>query len=293
MNQKSEIMKSLLLEYLPCDQHKDTDIEGLALVRRDTSFEARPAVYKPEIIFVAQGQKHVSLGDKVYTYDPENYFVLTVPIPVICEAVIEEGKPLLGMVLRIDPQVIGEILFEMETPPPPKNQVNNSIYQAQMSDSLLDSLIRLLETLRSKNETKILGPIYVKEILFKVLTGEYGEILRDLAYNNRNLYQISRVISRIHEEYSRPIEIQTLAQEAGMSTSSFHTNFRAITSSSPLQYIKNIRLHKAKELIQQEGEKAYAAAMRVGYESSSQFNREYKRLFGVTPAKDTVEIRAV
>lgn len=113
-----------------------------------------------------------------------------------------------------------------------------------------------------------------------------GEILKELAINNRGFYQISRVINRIHENYSQPFEVQALAREASMSSTAFYTIFKAVTNTSPLQYIKNIRLHKAKELIQQEGEKANTAAARVGYESTSQFSREYKRSFGITPAKD-------
>ena len=124
---------------------------------------------------------------------------------------------MLGMILEIDPQIIGEILYEMDSAPAEKKQMNTSIYQAEISEVIVDAAVRLLEALKSKNELRILGPLYLKEILFKILTGEHGEILRNLTYNNRSLYQISRVITRIHEEYSNPIEIQSLAKEAGMS----------------------------------------------------------------------------
>ena len=283
-------MKNLLMEQLPSERILETGIEGVNLFRRDTPYEPKPLVYKPEIIILAQGKKNLYVGNETYTYDASHYFALTVPLPVICEAVIEEGKPMLGLVIKIDPQIIGEILFEMDSVPHKKNQPVSSMFQAELSEEIVDAAIRLLESLKSKNETRVLGPIYMKEILFKILNGENGEILKELAYNNRNLYQIARVINKIHEDYSNPIDVQTLAKEAGMSTSAFHTNFKDVTSTSPLQYIKNIRLHKAKELIQQNREKVYTAAMHVGYESSSQFNREYKRFFGVTPAKDRMEI---
>ena len=289
MVKKIEMMREMLLAKLPVEQYLETEIEGVALFRRDTPYDPKPLIYKPQIIILAQGQKHVHLGDEVYTYDAEHYFVLTVPLPVICEAVIEKGRPMLGLALQIDPQLIGEILNEMDSAPPKKAQSCSSIYQTKISEDISDAVLRLLRAFDSKNEMNILGPLYRKEILFKILNGEHGEVLKDLAYNNRNLYQISRVINRIHENYAAPIEVQTLAEAAGMSASAFHMNFRSVTSTSPLQYIKNIRLHKAKELIQQEGERAYAAAIRVGYESSSQFSREYKRLFGVTPAKDRGE----
>ena len=271
---------------------KQTSVNGVNLVRREISYETKPLLYKPEIILMAQGQKNVYLGDKVYTYDAKNYFVLTVPLPVMCEAIIEPGKPLLGIVIEIDPRIIGEILSDMNTTPPRREQIHNSLYQADMSDEIIDAAVRLLKSLKSKHEADILGPLFVKEIIFKILNGEHGEILKELAYNNRNLYQISRVINIINENFADPLEMQTLAKEAGMSVSAFNNNFRAMTSTSPLQYIKNIRLHKAKDLIQLKGEKAYSAASLVGYESSSQFNREYKRLFGITPARDRLDVTA-
>ena len=286
MDQKIDEMKSLIRGRLPSEGVIPAGIGDVSLFRIEESYKKKPQLYGPQIILLAQGEKKVFLGGKTYTYDPRHYFVQTVPLPVECEAVIEDGKPMLGLVLKIDPQIIGEILYEMETEPPAAGRIRDSLYDASVSEEILDASVRFLKSLRSKNEARVLGPIYLKEILFQVLNGENGEILRELAVNNRGFYQISRVISRIHEHYSEPIEVQELAREAGMSSTSFHTSFKAMTSTSPLQYIKNVRLHKAKELIQSEGERANAAAVRVGYESASQFSREYKRCFGVTPARD-------
>ncbi len=280
------------MELLPSDMKMQTSVNGVNLIRRETPYEAVPLVYKPEIILMAQGTKNVYLGDKIYTYDKNNYFVVTVPLPVICEAIIKPGEPLLGIVIEIDPKIIGEIITDMNTAPLNRDQISNSLFRAEMSEEIIDAAVRLLKAIKTKDDTEILGPLYVKEIIFKVLRGEHGEFLKELAYNNRNLYQISRVINIINENFSDPLEMQTLAKEAGMSVSAFNNNFRAVTSTSPLQYIKNIRLHRAKELIQIEGEKAYSAASRVGYESSSQFSREYKRLFGITPARDKLDVTA-
>lgn len=289
MEQLLNKMKSLLLEYLPKDMALDSDIKGVKLVRRDKEYSSKPQIYNPEIIILAQGEKHVYVGNNKYDYDKNNYFVITVPLPVVCEAVIKPGEPMLGIVIEIDPQVIGEILYEMDVEAPKKTNMKDSLYKAKITEEMLEISIKLLKALKSKNDSKILGPIYLKELIYKILVGEHSDILKELAYNNRVLYQISRAINRIHEDYSQPIEIQSLADEAGMSISMFHKNFKMITKTSPLQYIKNIRLHKAKELIQERGEKVYEAAIQVGYESSSQFNREYRRLFGITPAKDTIE----
>lgn len=286
------LMKSLLMELLPSDMNFETSIKGVNLVRREGAYEPRPLMYKPEIILLAQGRKNVYLGGRRYSYDPNNYFVLTIPLPVMCEAIIEPGEPLLGIVIKLDPQVIGEILSEMNCAPPMGAQERTSLYQAPLTPDLTDAAVRLLRALKSKDDSKVLGPMCVREIIFKILTGEHGDILKELAFGNRNLFQISRVINMINENYSEPMEMQALAREAGMSISAFHSNFRAATSSSPLQYIKNIRLHKAKELMQRYGEKAYEAAQHVGYESVSQFSREYKRCFGVPPAKDRQTVAA-
>lgn len=286
MNSGIETMKDLLMELLPGDMNLETKINGVNLVRRENAYQPKPLLYKPEIIILAQGRKNVYLGERRYTYDANNYLVLTVPLPVMCEAIIEPGEPLLGIVIKLDPRVIGEILADMGSAPPMGQQASRGLYQASMSTDLVDASIRLLRALKSEKESRILGPMCVKEIIFKIITGEHGDVLKELASSNRNLFQISRVVSIIHEKYSQPLDMQTLAKEAGMSISAFHSNFREVTSSSPLQYLKTTRLHRAKELIQQHGEKAYQAANKVGYESVSQFSREYKRCFGVSPAKD-------
>ncbi|MGH0053622.1 MAG: AraC family transcriptional regulator [Sphaerochaetaceae bacterium] len=291
METNIDTMRRLLLAYLPSARGgMETGVDGVSLFRVDASFKKRPQLYQPQIILLAQGKKRIYLGDNQFEYDSCHYYVQAVPLPVECEAVIEEGKPMLGMVLKIDPQMIGEILYEMNPELPVTGKVSNSLYDAVLSDEIVDAAVRLLKTLHSQNEKRVLGPLYLKELIFKVLCGEKGEILRELAINNRGFYQISRIINKIHENYSDPFDVQMLAREAGMSSTAFHSTFRAMTSTSPLQYIKNVRLHKAKELIQQGGEKASAAALLVGYESSSQFSREYKRCFGVTPGADRLVV---
>ena len=286
MHQKIAVMKNLLEKKFFSEGVQLTGVKDMALFRTDKPYKKKPELYQPHIMFLAQGKKKIYLGDRTYIFDPYNYFVQTVPLAVDCEAVIEKNNPILGIVLRINPSVVGEILFESQEASPPEKQIFNSLYNASVTDTILDAVIRLLETLDSEGETKVLGPIFYKEILFRILKGENGGILSELAVNNRGFYHISRVINKLHENYSQPVEIQSLAKEAGMSINSFHSNFKAMTNTSPLQYVKNIRLHKAKEMIQQEGEMANIAARKVGYESSSQFSREYKRCFGNPPSKD-------
>ena len=199
MENRINIMKTLLLKKLPVQSVLDTGIDGVEIFRIDESFKKKPELYLPQIILLAQGKKKIYLGEKSYEYDSGHYYVQAVPLPVECEAVVENGKPMLGMVLKINPQMIGEILYEMETELPVTDKVCNSLYDASLSDEIIDAAIRFLQSLDSKNDTNVLGPIFMKEILYKVLNGENGEILRELAINNRGFFQISRVINKIHE----------------------------------------------------------------------------------------------
>ena len=218
---KIESMKKILLEQLLSESVRESRVEGVGLFRIDKSFKKRPQLYAPQIILLAQGKKRIFLGEKSYTYDPCLYYVQAVPLPVECEAIIEEEKNMLGMVLKIDPQMIGEILYEMESDLPVTGRVCNSLYDAVLSDDIIDATIRLLKTLESKNDRRILGLLYLKELLYKVLNGENGEILRELAINNRGFFQISRIINKIHDNYSLTFEILDLAREAGMSSTAF------------------------------------------------------------------------
>ncbi len=279
-------MKSLLYDLLPREEIRMTGIENLVIFRRDTPYMQRPQLYRPQIIILAQGRKNIYLGEEIYTYNPSRYFVQTVPLPVICEAVIEQNEPMLGLVISIDPKVIGEILYEMAPRTPVPHKVSRGVYDAPVTDVIKDSTVRLLGTLGNEDDMNILGPMYLKELLYHIIKSDKGEILKALVQNSRGTSQIAHALKEIHDHYTEPLEIPRLAQDAGMSSSAFHSTFKAMTCTSPLQYIKHIRLHKAREIIQAEGEKANTAAARVGYESVSQFSREYKRTFGVSPSQD-------
>jgi AraC-like DNA-binding protein len=166
-----------------------------------------------------------------------------------------------------------------------------AIDAAKLDDALRDAAVRLLECLRSADDARILGPQIVREIVYRVMLGPLGANLRGLAAPHTHFGQISRVLNRIHAEYARTFDVETLAREAGMSVSTFHAHFKAVTTSSPLQYLKSIRLHKARMLMVHDGTSAANAANQVGYESASQFSREFKRLFGDAPAAVAAQLR--
>lgn len=263
-------------------------VEKVDLFRITGSTPRSPQNYGSSIIILAQGRKRVFVGDEVFMYDPLNYLVLSVPLPLECETTAVSGKPLLGVAIRVDAAMVGEILLSMDGGAYIPKSVPKGIYSAPLDNKLTDATIRLLEALSSPEDKRFLAPMIVREIIYRVMSGEKGDALRALAFQNQRFFQIARVLDTIHASYGTKLDLNALANEAGMSISSFHSTFKSVTNSSPLQYIKEVKLHKARMLMIEEGINANIAAYKVGYESPSQFNREYKRLFGLTPAKDAI-----
>lgn len=291
MQEKQKKIIELFTGIMPNEISLPPSIKGLCLFRIENSFSRTPFVYNSEIIILGQGEKRVYLGNDIYTYDFSHYLVLPVPLPSDCEGRTEPGKPILGLSITIDPIEVGEILLDLEDEQKEIQTLPKGIYSAPMSEAMYDATIRLLQAIADPRDQKALAPMIKREIIYRVLQGEKGEILQALAHHNRRFFQIAKVLRKIHESYSNDFDIEKLAKESDMSSSTFHSSFKTVTDTTPLQYIKNIRLHKARSLMIQDGLNANIAAIQVGYESPSQFNREYKRLFGVTPAKDATFLR--
>jgi AraC-like DNA-binding protein len=270
-----------------------SNLAGVQFVRSNKPFPRMPVVYEPSIVIVAQGKKIGYLGDQVYTYDPCNYLVLSVPLPFECETLATQEEPYLAVSVRVDPVMVGELLIEMDDDVPDKGTAELGIISTPMTDEMISATVRLLECLQSPLDSRILGPHNVREIIYRALYGEQGGALRALAVRHSRFSQIARVLRRIHTEYDKELDMEFLAGEANMSVSTFHHNFKAVTSSSPLQYLKSIRLHKALMLMIQDGLNANTAAGKVGYESASQFSREFKRYFGNTPADEAAKLRGM
>jgi AraC-like DNA-binding protein len=242
-------------------------------------------------VIIGQGRKIGYLGAKRFVYDANHYLVLSVPLPFECETEGTRNAPLLGVSIGVAPAVISELLMQIEQTTPSNGSPPQAVQVGTLDDWLKDSAARLLEALCSPNDTRVLGPQIVREITYRVLLGPLGHNLRSLAAPDSHFGQISRVLNRIHSAPARPYDLGELARQAGMSISTFHAHFKAVTSSSPLQYLKNIRLHKARMLMVHDGVNAGTAASRVGYESQSQFSREFKRLFGNSPATEASLLR--
>jgi len=281
----------MLSELVTKEGYNPSALDAVRLMRAASCCSRAPVVYDPSIVIIAQGRKTAFLGGKTYAYDAHNYLVLPVPMPFECTTEATPGKPLLGVSIDVDPVTVGELLLEMDDHTS-VNGVVPGIYSSAMTSDLTHATIRLLECLQSPAETRILGRQIVREIIYRVLCGDQSAALRAVAIRHSHFAQISRVLRRIHAEYAHTLDVETLAREAGMSVSTFHANFKAVTSNSPLQYVKNIRLHKARVLMVQEGLTASTAAGQVGYESASQFSREFKRFFGSSPAEEAAKMRA-
>ena len=244
-------------------------------------------LYNQGIIFVLQGEKKIYADNLVLTYDPEKYLVLTVPLPLECEAFIDIGKPLLALVLDIDIPTLNSIVHLMGNSVDfdkfKANEKDCGLYIAEFVPELKDIIFRLVKLLQNPVETNILGEGIVRELIFQILKGEKSAPLYALAMRNTNLSNIETALKEIHGKYDQSLDIDMLAKMVNMSVSSFHHTFKEVTASSPIQYLKKIRLVKARAYIAENGLRVNEAARKVGYESVSQFSREFKRYHGASP----------
>lgn len=268
-------------------------LESVRFLRATRAVPRAPVVYDPSIVILAQGRKRGYLGSEVFVYDADHYLVLSVPLPFECEVEASPEQPLLGMSIRVDPALVAELLLQMPSAEIPASDsvVPRGIYATRLGGTLRDAATRLAACLGSDAEARILGPGLVREITYRVLCGEQSATLRALAAQNGHFGQIARALRRIHADYASALRVEDLARHAGMSVSNFHAKFKTATSTPPLDYVKTIRLHKARLLMVHEGLGASPAASRVGYASASQFSREFKRLFGRTPAAEAARMR--
>jgi AraC-like DNA-binding protein len=288
----AEELIALVKGFAPHDGLHDTAIKPLQLIRVSAPAQRLPAVYEPGLCVVVQGRKHARLGSELLVYDALNYLVISVtmlPQAHVVEA--SEDKPYLCVRLNVDPRELGSLL--LEAPEPAVADAGRGLRVAQVSEPLLDAVLRLLRLLRTPRDVPVLAPLAVREIYYRVLTGELGSRLRTLAVADSQAQRIARAIDLLKRRYAEPLRIEEVAEAAHMSASSLHQHFKQVTTLSPLQYQKQLRLHQARRLMLFEGLDAAAAGHRVGYESPSQFSREYRRLFGAPPRAEIEQARSV
>ena len=266
---------------------RPTAVRTLTLSRASAPTQIHHGVHNPCVCVIAQGAKRVMLGDEVYIYDRARYLAASVDLPVSGQVIeATPQKPYLGLKLDVAPQEIAALLLEAPPPQSSDTASTRGLFVSTVDADLVESFVRLLRLLDAPEDIPALAAAARREILYRMLKGDEGYRLRQIAASSAHATRIAKAIEWLRLNYTRALRIEELAAQASMSTSSFHEHFRAVTAMSPLQFQKQLRLQHARQLLISEALDAATAGHRVGYESPSQFSREYSRLFGAPPAAD-------
>lgn len=269
-----------------------TALPSVRILRSNRALSRTPVLYDPGVVIVCQGRKRGYFGDQLYLYDEHHYLAVSVPVPFTMETDATPERPLLALYLHLDFTMAAELAAQIDHEGVTERiQAPQSMMSTPMDDAMQSSVLRFLEAMHRPLEAAVLGQGLLRELYFRVLTGAQGRSMREALAMRGQFGRIARSLRLIHTGYAQSLDVTQLAAEAGMSVPSFHSHFKAITQVSPMQYVKSTRLHQARLLMVRQGLSADAASHAVGYTSSSQFSREFKRLFGLTPAAETRRMR--
>ena len=267
--------------------YNSTPLAGVGIYKTSQSTKREPLCYSQGIIIVVQGQKRVHFDHKAYDYNPDNYLVLTLPLPAECETIVEADKPLLALVINFDMSILNELvrIFDDHGKIIRHDSLGETkgLFVGRCTEQFSCAITRLSQCLSTKIECDIIGNGLIREIFFHILSGPQAAPLFALVSHNTHLSRIERVLKHLHSNFQARLDVEQLAAMANMSSSTFHRNFKQVTASSPIQYVKKIRLNRAKELLIDQGIKVKQAAGLVGYDSPTQFSREFSRYFGHSP----------
>lgn len=269
----------------------ETGIPRVAMVQGAIPEHELATVYAPMINLILQGTKSMTVGDQTFDYDPATYFVMSVELPAV--GVIRSdaaGKPYMAVALTLVPSILAELIADL--PPGCAESRGKAFSVAAVTPELLDAWTRMLGLMARPDDIAALAPAYEREILYRVLQGPHGAMLRAIAAPDSAMARLAAAIAWIRRDFNLPLRVEVLAEKAAMSVSAFHRHFKAATSLSPMQYQKRIRLMHARTLMVAKGSGVAAAAYDVGYESATQFTREYTRLFGMAPLRDAARMLA-
>jgi AraC-like DNA-binding protein len=271
-----------------------TPIDGLLLSKVATTATTEYSLTEPLLVVMAQGGKRLLLGDQLYEYRAGDCLVVTAPLPVTGHWIDMDGSgEALGMGLVLRPPAIAALLVQARPGPWSRGTATApAIATGKASPELLDAAARMLRLLDHPTDAPVLAPLITQEILWRLLAGPLGETIRQIGLADSDVSHVSRAIAWIRDNYAEPMRIDDLARISGMSASAFHRHFRAVTAMSPLQFQKRIRLQHARSLLLAHPRDIAGIGHRVGYDSPSQFNREYRRLFGAPPGQDAERLRA-
>ncbi len=269
-----------------------TPIPGLSLFQCTEPTQPQGIMYEPRICLIAQGAKRVMLGEETYVYDEHRFLITSVDLPTFVQIIrASRAKPYLGLVLNLDQREMSQLMVDSNLPPPPPQQSSRGMATSEVTLPLISAFQRLIDLMDEPLNIPILSPIIQREIFYRLLVGDQGARLRQRTAVGSQSHLIARAIDWLRNNYTQPLRIDDLATQVHMSTSTFHHHFRSLTAMSPLQYQKWLRLNEARRLMLTERQDAATAAFHVGYESPSQFSREYNRLFGDSPLRDIMNLR--
>jgi AraC-like DNA-binding protein len=269
-----------------------TGIPGLLLSRRTAPTAPTSATYEPSLAVVAQGRKQATLGGATFIFDESRYLLTSLDLPVICNVIeASEEVPYLCFVLKLEIPVVRELMSREEIQAPDAPDDSPAMATGRTTAELLDACCRLVDLLNTPLDIPFLSGLIQREIVYRILRGAEGARLRAIATLGDQSHRTAKAVAWIRENYAKPLRVEDLAQIAGMGLSTLHHHFRALTSMSPLQYQKQLRLQAARGRMLVDGLDAASAAFEVGYESATQFNREYSRLFGQPPMRDIRALR--
>ncbi len=265
----------------------DTPIAGLTLHRWDNPTPPVSNILDASLCLVAQGKKQVFLGEEAYCYDAKHFLFTAIDLPVISQIIqATPEQPYLGIILKLDPYILAQLMLEAHIPFKHDNAEKKGVAVGSITTEINNAFVRLLELLNSPNDLAILAPLIIKEIFYRLLMSPQGDRLKRIAATGTTGHRIVKAIEWLKHNFAKPFNVEELASMMGMSASSFHQHFRDITSMSPLQYQKRIRLTEARTRLMTQERDISSVSIEVGYESLSQFSREYKRLFGISPSED-------
>ncbi|MGJ7603269.1 AraC family transcriptional regulator [Variovorax sp. LT1R20] len=285
-------MIALLKQLAPQEGYTLTALADVRFLRSDRPLASTPVLYEPGIVIVCQGRKRGLWADQVYLYDAQHYLAVSVPVPFTMETDASADAPLLAIYFSLDLTVLASLALQVDELTERSSAEPVGMFSTPMDDALAQTVLRFLEAMSSPVEAVLLGPAIVREIYFRVLIGEQGASMRAALAGQGQFGRIAKAVRRIHTSFGDRLTVTRLAREAGMSIPTFHAHFRSVTQSSPMQYLKSVRLHQARLLMLRNGKTASAASLEVGYESASQFSREFKRFFGRSPGDEVARLKS-
>jgi AraC-like DNA-binding protein len=285
-------LAKLIERYSGQDGNHTTAVPSLFFTRLSNAVGPSHGVYNPSLCIIVQGMKEVLLAQERFIYNPANYLVASVDLPVTAQVIeASTAVPYLAFKLEFTPSQILEVLGNAEIQADSKKSEKRAMFVSPIDSSMLDAVIRLVRLLDNPKDIPVLAPLFKQEILYRVLQGPYGGTLGQMAIEGSYTYRIRDAIEHIMHNYDQSFRIEDLADIASMSVSSLHRHFKEVTAMSPIQFQKQIRLQEARRLLLAESTDAADVAFRVGYESPSQFSREYSRMFGLPPREDIKRLR--